>query len=108
MAQRMRGAPRKTAANPQTQHEKTSAANDESPVMSLESALERLEGLVETLEEGEQPLEESLSIFEEGVSLTRHCAAQIRDAERRIEVLMQDGGEWLSRPFGVEDDSEER
>ncbi len=107
MAPRKRGAPSKSAASPQDQRKKSSAEQDESPVVSVEEALERLEGLVEALEEGELPLEESLSLFEEGVSLTRNCAEQLKGAERRIEVLMQEGGEWLSRSFGVADDSEE-
>jgi len=68
----------------------------------FEVALARLESVVDRLERGELELEESLAVFEEGVALTRHCAGQLEAAERRIEVLVREGGEWLARPFEEE------
>jgi len=65
----------------------------------FEQAIERLEGLVDQLEDGELDLETALSAFEEGVSLTRRCASQLDAAERRIEILVREGGETLARPF---------
>ena len=70
---------------------------DDAP--SFEVALDRLEALVERLEQGDLELEESLVAFEEGVALARRCAAQLGDAERRIEVLMREGGGFLARPL---------
>jgi exodeoxyribonuclease VII small subunit len=67
--------------------------------LSFESALERLEAIVARLETGELALESALAAFEEGVALTRHCAARLEDAERRIEVLAREGGELVARPF---------
>ena len=72
------------------------AAPDDAP--SVEAALERLEALVERLEQGDLELEAALAAFEEGVALARRCAAQLGDAERRIEVLMREGGGWVPRP----------
>lgn len=66
---------------------------------SFEAAMLRLETLVGQLEDGELSLEDALRVFEEGVALTRHCGERLADAERRIEVLMQQGGEWSARPF---------
>jgi len=66
---------------------------------SFEGALERLEALVDRLEQGDLPLEEALQAFEEGVALTRRCAAQLEDAERRIDVLVKEGARWVARPF---------
>jgi len=66
---------------------------------SFETALERLEGIVNRLEEGDLELEEALVAFEEGVALTRRCAGQLDDAERRIEQLVEEGEKWLVRPF---------
>ncbi len=60
----------------------------------FEKALERLEEIAERLEEGDLELEAALAAFEEGVGLARRCAEQLRDAERRIEVLRQDGDGW--------------
>jgi exodeoxyribonuclease VII small subunit len=66
---------------------------------SFETSMLRLESLVEQLEAGELSLEDALRVFEEGVALTRQCGEKLSDAERRIEVLMQQGGEWSARPF---------
>ncbi len=67
--------------------------------LSFETALERLEGLVDRLEDGELELEESLEVFEQGVGLSKQCATKLEAAERRVEQLVQNGGEWLARPF---------
>jgi len=68
-------------------------------VLSFEMALERLEGVVERLEGGELPLEEALAAFEEGVQLSRRCAEQLTVAERRIEVLVEQGDGVEVSPF---------
>ena len=67
--------------------------------MPFEQAIQRLEGIVERLEDGELDLETSLSAFEEGVALSKRCASQLDSAERRIEILVQEGGQTLERPF---------
>ena len=67
--------------------------------LSLEAALERLEAIVDRLEQGELELEDALSAFEQGVALTRRCAGQLEDAERRIEVLVREGEKWIARRF---------
>jgi exodeoxyribonuclease VII small subunit len=56
------------------------------------------------LEEGDLPLEEALAAFESGVALTRRCATQLAAAERKVEVLMRNGAQWITRPF---DEAEE-
>lgn len=75
--------------------------------LPFEQAIERLEGIVERLEDGELDLEASLSAFEEGVALSKRCAGQLDAAERRIEVLVREGGETLERPFDAPDDGDE-
>ena len=52
-----------------------------------------------TLDVNDLELEAALKAFEEGVALTRRCAGQLDDAERRIEQLVQEGEKWLVRPF---------
>lgn len=71
---------------------------DEALAPSFEDGLVRLEAIVDRLERGDLELENALGAFEEGVVLTRRCASQLDDAERRIEVLVEQGGEWLVRP----------
>ena len=67
--------------------------------LGFEAALERLEGLVDRLEDGDLELEESLGVFEQGVALSKQCAAKLESAERKVEQLVREGGEWLTRPF---------
>ena len=57
---------------------------------TFESSLAALEKVVRELERGELPLEKSLELFEEGVRLSRECQERLSEAERRIEVLLQD------------------
>lgn len=57
---------------------------------TFEASLQELEKIVRRLEEGDLPLEESLKLFETGVRLSRECQERLNQAERRIEVLLQD------------------
>ncbi len=85
----------------------TDSARGASDELPFEAALERLEALVGRLEGGDLELEEALAAFEEGVRLTRQCATRLEDAERRIEELVERGGEWFKRSFeGPGDDDE--
>jgi len=76
---------------------------DESEI-PFETAIERLESVVDRLEQGDLALEAALSAFEEGVALSKRCATQLESAERRIEVLTQEGGKWLTRPLDAADE----
>jgi len=76
----------------------------ESEELSFEEALERLETLVESLEEGELPLEEAIATFEEGTRLKKICLERLRDAERKIELLVEDSeGELSATPIEEEE-----
>lgn len=68
--------------------------------LSFEAALKRLEEVVARLEQGEIALEEMLALFEEGVKLSRLCRKKLDEAEKRIEVLLQDDkGSFRREPF---------
>jgi exodeoxyribonuclease VII small subunit len=43
------------------------------------------------LEEGDLSLDKSLELFERGVQLSRFCHQRLEEAERRIEVLNEQG-----------------
>jgi exodeoxyribonuclease VII small subunit len=73
---------------------------------SFEASLDGLEAIVDRLEAGDLPLEEALAAFEAGVALTRRCAEQLGAAERRIEVLVKEGANWVERPFEEPEDTE--
>lgn len=63
---------------------------------NFEVSLEKLEKIVRELENGDLSLEESLKMFEEGVKLSRECQEKLNQAERRIEVLMEETDGELS------------
>ncbi|MBM4123575.1 MAG: exodeoxyribonuclease VII small subunit [Nitrospira sp.] len=58
--------------------------------LKFEDALTRLETIVSELEKGDLPLDESLKIFEEGIKLSKTCLKMLDDAERKVEILIQD------------------
>jgi exodeoxyribonuclease VII small subunit len=74
---------------------------DEKPV-EFEAALEELEALVTRMEEGELPLEEALKQFERGIRLTRNCQQALREAEQKVDLLMEKAGEADVAPFESE------
>ena len=64
--------------------------------LDLEKALTELEEIVEELESGDLPLEKAMKKFEEGIKLTRGCQTALKDAEQKVEILLQSaGGEEL-------------
>lgn len=76
---------------------------------TFESSLKELEGIVHGLEEGDLPLEESLALFEQGIKLSRECQTRLKQAERRIEVLLQDeDGNPELQPIEVDDLREQK
>ncbi len=72
--------------------------------LNLEKSIADLETLVDELESGDLPLEKAMKKFEEGIKLTRQCQAALKEAEQKVEVLVQSaGGEEALEPFDVED-----
>jgi exodeoxyribonuclease VII small subunit len=61
-------------------------------VAHVESALSDLEG-------GTLPLEDALKRYEEGVSALRKCMAILKQAEARVQILAEQNGELVEKPF---------
>jgi exodeoxyribonuclease VII small subunit len=73
--------------------------------VKFEQAMARLETIVAELEKGDLPLDESLKIFEEGIRLSKNCLKVLEEAERKIEVLVQDkNGKKQLRAFSPNDE----
>ncbi len=70
----------------------------EEPIASFEEIVKRLEKIADLLESGQPELEESLRLFEEGVLLAKRGNKELDAAERRLEVLLEDGEK---QPFVV-------
>ena len=71
--------------------------------LNFESALNDLEVLIEKMETGELSLEESLKNFEQGISLARQCQEALKDAEQKIQILIEQNGEPKILPFAAEE-----
>lgn len=75
--------------------------------IKFEDAMNRLETIVTELEKGELPLDESLKIFEEGIKLSKTCLKMLDDAERKVEILIQDkDGRKRLRAFSFDAEEE--
>mgnify|MGYP000908890908 CR=1 FL=1 len=74
--------------------------------LPFEKALERLEEVVRLLEKGEAPLEDSIQLFDEGMQLAHVCNNKLSWAEQQVEILVQERGSWIKKPFvgGDEED----
>ncbi|MFD2672774.1 exodeoxyribonuclease VII small subunit [Marinicrinis sediminis] len=57
--------------------------------ISFEQALEQLEVIVKQLESGDVPLEQAIDLFQEGMKLSHLCSGKLDQAERKIEVLIE-------------------
>ncbi len=73
------------------------------PEEKFEEMLKRLEDIVDKMEGGNITLEESLAAFEEGIKLSRMCAKKLDEAQRKVEILLQQEGETTAVPFAGEE-----
>ncbi len=70
--------------------------------MSFEESLAELENIVEKLEKGQLSLDESLMIFEKGIKLVRECNDKLKNAQQKVELLIEENGELRTEKFEVE------
>lgn len=70
----------------------------------FEEALEELEELVTSMEDGDLSLEESLQAFEKGIKLTRECQTALKNAEQKVQVLLNENGD--TEEIELEDDED--
>ncbi len=71
----------------------------------FEDALARLETIVAELEKGDLPLNDSLKMFEEGIKLSKTCLRMLDDAERKVEIMVQDkDGKKRVEAYSVEEE----
>ena len=84
----------------------TKKSDQKSDFPDFESALDELEGLVERMEKGDLTLEESLKDFERGIELTRGCHQALKDAEQKVQMLAERGGQQTLIPFDEEQEKD--
>ncbi len=72
--------------------------------LKFEDALARLETIVTELERGDLPLNDSLKMFEEGIKLSKACLKMLDDAERKVEIMVQDkDGKKQVQAYSIEE-----
>lgn len=71
----------------------------EEPKLNFEEAMDKLEQIVAQLENGDVPLEQAIDLFQEGMKLSGLCSQKLEQVERKIEVLMEEEGQWTKKPF---------
>lgn len=75
--------------------------------LTFEESLEELESIVEAMEEGEVPLADALAKYERGVTLIKRCRLLLDEAEKKIELLTEDGkGNPVTDALDVEDEEQ--
>jgi exodeoxyribonuclease VII small subunit len=73
----------------------------------FEEHLACLEKIVAELEGGDLTLDDSLARYEEGVKALKKCYEILRDAEKRVEILLKsEDGELKTAPFEPEEERE--
>ncbi len=58
--------------------------------IKFEDALKKLESIVEELENGNLDLDETIKRYEEAMRLCKICKEKIKEAESKIENLMEE------------------
>tara|TARA_R110002167_G_scaffold219371_3_gene424012 strand:- start:1108 stop:1362 length:255 start_codon:yes stop_codon:yes gene_type:complete len=61
--------------------------------LSFEQSMQELETIVSKMEQGDLPLEEALQNFERGIQLARLSQQKLKDAEQKVQILMNQHGQ---------------
>ncbi len=67
--------------------------------LDFERAIAELESIVERMESGRLSLEESLQAFEHGIRLARACQTALRQAEQKVDALVERAGRLSEEPL---------
>jgi exodeoxyribonuclease VII small subunit len=78
-------------------------ARKQQETLAFEKSLKELEALVTKMEQGNLSLEESLQHFERGIQLTRNCQQALKEAEQKVEILLNKSGQDDIAPFTRDD-----
>jgi len=70
--------------------------------LNFEDAIKKLEEVAKELEKGELGLDESVSKFEEGMNLSKLCTKMLNQAEKKINILINDEEEIKEESFTLE------
>lgn len=68
-------------------------------IMNYEKALNELENIIEKMEGSQLSLEDSLKSFEKGIQLAQICQKSLKEAEQKVQILIEKNGEFHTEPF---------
>jgi exodeoxyribonuclease VII small subunit len=71
--------------------------------IKFEEAIQKLEEIAKELESGTLGLDESVEKFEEGMKLSKTCTKMLNEAEKRINILINNGEEIQEENFVPEE-----
>lgn len=71
--------------------------------VKFEDAIAKLEEISKELESGKLGLDESVTKFEEGMKLSKMCTKMLNEAEKRINILINNEGEITEENFTPEE-----
>jgi exodeoxyribonuclease VII small subunit len=74
--------------------------------LSFEDSLNELEQIVQNLEKGELSLEDSMSLFERGLNLSQVSQEKLKDAEQKVQILMDNKGVNKLEDFNYDENSQ--
>ena len=72
--------------------------------IKFEEGMEKLEQIANELEKGNLDLDESVKKFEEGMNLSKKCNNFLNSAEKKITMLINEGGEIKEDNFVPKED----
>lgn len=71
---------------------------------SFEESLGELEKIASNLESGDLGLDEAIAEFEKGIKLSKECSQKLDEAEKKINILVQnESGELTEENFVAEE-----
>ena len=70
--------------------------------LKFEDSMKKLEEIANELETGKLSLEESVAKFEEGMAISKKCSEILENAEKKITVIINEGGNTKEENFKVE------
>lgn len=74
----------------------------------FEQLVAHVEEALSDLESGTLPLEDALKRYEEGVAALRKCMAILKQAEARVQVLAEQNGEIVEKPFDEKSEADDK
>ncbi|MDT0603029.1 MULTISPECIES: exodeoxyribonuclease VII small subunit [Thalassotalea] len=74
--------------------------------LSFEDSLNELEDIVQSLEKGELSLEDSMTLFERGLSLSQVSQTKLKEAEQKVQILMDNKGVSKLEDFNYDESSQ--